>query len=73
MRHRIVKKISDNYPYEIVKIELLADNKQEKDIIMSLSQQVIDYLTLIEAVDILEDSAPQFVIKKAKSEIGFGQ
>jgi hypothetical protein len=61
------------HPYEIVKIELVADNIDEKDQILEMTQHVEHYLTsIINAIEVIEASPPIFVLKKVKTNIGLG-
>ncbi len=74
MRHKVISKISDAHPYEIVKVELLADTEEEKNWISDLTDQTENYLTMnLETVELIEQNPPFFVIKKVKKNIGFGK
>lgn len=74
MKHRLISKVADLHPYEIVKIELLADTKEESELINNYSEQTENYLTIsLQAVDIIEQNPPYFKIKKVKDNVGFGQ
>lgn len=74
MKHRIISKIADFNPYEIIQIELLADTDQERNLICGYSELIENYLTFnLEAVEILEQNPPNYIIKKVKSNIGIGR
>lgn len=74
MRHKIIPKIADTHPYEIVKVELLADTQEEKNWIEDITEQTENYLTMnLEAVKLIEQNPPFFVVKKVKNNIGFGK
>lgn len=73
MTHKIISKIADIHPYEIVKVELVATTQEEKVIILGMSDMIENYLTMnLEALEILEQNSPFYVIKKVKQNIGFG-
>jgi hypothetical protein len=73
MNHRITKRLSSNASQEIVEVELLAANEQQAKLIRSISQPVEDYLTLkLGALEIIENRAPVFVIRRVKDNPGFG-
>lgn len=74
MRHKITERIADTHPYEIIKVELLADTEEEKNWISDMTDQTENYLTMnLEAVKLIEQNPPFFVIKKVKKNIGFGK
>jgi len=74
MKHKTISKIRDAHPYEIIKVELLADTTEEKEWIKNLADQVENYLTLnLQAVEVIEQTPPFFVIKRVKNNIGFGK
>lgn len=74
MRHKIFSKIADSHPFEVVKVELLADKQEEKNWISDMTDQTENYLTMnLEALEIIEQNTPFFVIKKVKNNIGFGK
>jgi len=74
MRHKIISKIADIHPYEVVEVELLSDSTEEKEWIKNVSQQTEDYLMLtLQAVEVVGQNPPFFTIKKVKTNIGFGQ
>jgi len=51
---------------------LLADIPEENTWIMDMTVQAENYLTLtLQAVEIVEQNPPFFVIKKVKNNIGF--
>ncbi len=74
MKHKLIERLSVGQPYEIIRIELVAENPQEISLIKSTTQAVGDYLTLkLSVVEIIDDSeAPVFVVKRVKDHIGFG-
>ncbi len=74
MRHKIISKIADSHPYEVVRVELLADKTEENKWITEMTEQAENYLTMtLQAVEIVEQNPPFFVIKKVKDNIGFGK
>lgn len=73
MKHKIISQISDLHPYEIVKVRLFSENDKEKKSITEIGQKVQDYLTLnLDAVDIIESTPPDFIVKRVKQNIGLG-
>ncbi len=73
MTHKIISTIADNHPYEIVKVELLATVQEEKGLVLTMSDAIENYLIMnLEALEILEQNPPFYVIKKVKKNIGFG-
>ncbi len=71
MKHRFLEKISDNHPYEVVRIELIPDNNEASGQILKNNKAVEDYLTIqLEALDIISQSGNEFIIKKVKGNIG---
>ena len=64
MKHKIIGKLSENGPYEIIQVEIIAKS--------SVSEAAItNYLTFqLEAIDVLSNSGLTFVIKRAKPNLG---
>lgn len=72
MKHKIISKIAESHPYEVVKAELQVDKTEKNKWIMDMTDQAENYLTMtLQVVEIIEQNSPFFVIKKVKSNIGF--
>jgi hypothetical protein len=72
MRHKILN-VSDSHPYEILKVEIIGDNKSEEESIKSVDEVMENYLILtLNAVEVIDNSTPFFLIKRTKEKLGFG-
>ena len=72
MRHKILN-VSDIHPYEIVKVEIIGDNKFEEESIKNVDEVMETYLLLtLNAVEVIDNSPPFFLIKRTKEKLGFG-
>lgn len=72
MRHKILN-VSDVHPYEIVKVEIIGDNKFEEESIKNVDEVMETYLLLtLNAVEVIDNSPPFFLIKRTKEKLGFG-
>ncbi|MEQ8238492.1 MAG: hypothetical protein RIA69_04725 [Cyclobacteriaceae bacterium] len=65
MKSRLIKKITDQHPYEIVEIEVIADSQS--------SITLDDYLSIqLGAVEIVSSNPPRYIIKRVKGNLGIG-
>lgn len=72
MRHKILS-VSDSHPYEIVKVEIIGDNKSEEDSIKDVDEVIENYLQFtLNAVEVINNSTPFFFIKRTKEKLGLG-
>lgn len=72
MRHKVLT-TSDNHPYEIIRIELIGENKDEENSIRNVDEAVQDYLLLsLNTVEVIENLTPIFLIKRTKQKLGLG-
>lgn len=72
MQHSIISS-SDDHPYEIVEVKLIAESPSDRASIDAVDEQVENYLTFkLNAVSVLKSSPPVFVVKRAKDNLGIG-
>lgn len=71
MRHRVIAKLEDFHPYELLKVEIVPLNSKESEILKSNSVEIENYLiSELNAITIVESNPPIYVIKKQKDRIG---
>lgn len=72
MKHEIVNS-TDSHPYEIIKVKIIAENKQEATSINKNDQILQNYLLFkLNTVQIIKMESPFFIIKRLKQKIGLG-
>lgn len=72
MRHKVTATL-DNHPYEIIRVELIAENSAEDKSIKAVDEIVQDYLLFtFNTVEIVESQPPVFLLKRAKQKLGLG-
>lgn len=72
MQHKILN-VTESHPYEIVKVEILGNNKAEENSIRNVDEILQNYLlTSLNTMEIIQNSTPVFLIKRAKQKLGLG-
>ena len=74
MKSRIINKLGEEREFDILEIELIADNTKEKaEIMAGVGEQLESYLSLnLQVAEIIQINPPFFVVKKVKTKLGFG-
>ncbi len=71
MRHKIINKLADIHPYELLKVELILEGEKELNFIKNNPEVVENYLIYeLDAISVLERKHPSYTIKTLKSDIG---
>lgn len=72
MQHKVAATL-DNHPYEVIRVELIAENNAEEISIKSVDEVVQDYLLFtLNTVEVVESQPPVFLIKRTKQKLGLG-
>lgn len=72
MKHKIHNIVSEASSYEILKIELIPENEEEKELVKYLSPEVEDYLSeRLDTLSIIKENSPFYYIKKTKPNSGY--
>lgn len=74
MKHKIISRSVFDLTFELVNIELIPENNDERIFIKTHSNEIENYLIFnLNAVDVIEDKCPFFKIKITKMNIGIGK
>lgn len=72
MRYKILS-TTGAHPYEIAKLQVIPETPEDRKSLEELDEAFQDFLALqLNVVDILENSSPIFVVKRAKPKLGLG-
>lgn len=70
MRHKIIEKLSDIHPYELLKVEIIPENEKELEYIKNTSDVIDNYLIFeLDVISVIEKNYPFYIIKTLKDNI----
>jgi hypothetical protein len=70
MRHKIIDKLADVHPYELLKVELIPEDEKELDFIKNNSVEIENYLIYeLDAISVIERKYPFYTMKTLKNNV----
>jgi len=73
MKHRIINRLGDIHPYELLKVEIIPENINEAELTKTNSEEIEKYLIFeLNAIAVIETNYPFYTIKTLKNNIGIG-